>query len=288
MIKNENELFTSSDVAGTDTFVGPLVQRIFKDTIAEQICDIQPCYSPSGAVYASKRDGTKWVTMKRDFTVDEIKVAARFSHEWFQDFTATYKKNGKDFLFANVSEDAKDQIDSNVIDMLNAMATPTATLTLANTDAETEGTKILSKINTAVYEMAIATKRGTRPFVIVSYKVASLLSTAGMIAFQESDNTKNRDFVGRIGRTMVFMDINATTDYVLVGHKGYSMGDSSVIVAPYISAEKLVEDYSVDESAIVVINRVGLVRTPLDESTGDANSHFATKIPVDFTAFTSF
>ena len=89
--------------------------------------------------------------------------------------------------------------------------------------------------------IAKETRRGKGNFIICSSDVASALAASGMLDYAPAlatnvnvDDTGNT-FAGVLnGRTRVYIDPYATTDYVTVGYKGTNPYDAGVFYCPYV------------------------------------------------------
>lgn len=280
----EDVATTASDIQPGNAFVGELIGRIYQDTIVSQVCDTQPCFGPNGVVfYSYKKPNNVYATGSKAFDCTKIEKIGRFKKEWFEDFTRIYKQDGINFLSSNISLDNRIDLDRLFINTLHSVAEvlPEVTFNGAPAAIQDDFMNILASINQASSKIATETQRGYKPYIIVSPNVGATLSTVGLLALDENIDVINKDYIGRIGKTRVFVDTYAESEFVLVGHHGISMGDSSFILCPYIIETRVEQEYSVDESGILIINRFGLVRNPLD-TTGSNNSKFVKKIPVNF------
>lgn len=291
--KNILSEMSTADVASTETRL-KLLTKIFQKSIAVQVCSVQPTPTPNGKAFATKRGvngslGTKSV----DYTVgdeDKSKHVNRYDKEWFQDFTHYFGIDGEAHLTKVTLWDAIESMDRALINGLHSIAEIYPTLTLANaTDLRTEFIKIVGAANKATAKIAAESENGMNPYWIVSPKVAAALSTIGMgqPKFDQNEEMLNKEYLGKFGNADVFIDIKATSEFIIVGHKDDGAGDSTYILCPYKTYDRIVSDYSLEESAVVVYNRYALVRTPWDK-TGTNDSIMAKKIPVDFSAITSF
>jgi hypothetical protein len=90
-------------------------------------------------------------------------------------------------------------------------------------------------------QIAKDTRRGKGNIVICSSDVATALSAAGMLDYSPAlstslnvDDTGNT-FAGVLnGRTRVYIDPYATSDYITVGYKGTNPYDAGVFYCPYV------------------------------------------------------
>lgn len=290
---SEEEL--PSDAAGIASIKSRMegvIGRIYKDSIAAQVCDIQPTYGPSGIVFYTERVTNKLTLGSKSFDVDDgIKEIANVSKEWWQDFSAVTGRDSGEYLIDTLMQDISEELDKKFIIKLNEIAPVVRTVTFTSTSDMYSG---FMSIMAAVFDgsgiIAKETGRGHRPYVIASTKVAAALATLGFMtglpSGRDIDDT-NINLIGNLYNTKVFIDYDAVSDYLLVGHKGNYVGDSTFILAPYALESKVAEEASVDTNGVLVHNRFKFVRHPLD-NTGVNDSKFAKRYNINFTAMTNF
>ena len=124
--------------------------------------------------------------------------------------------------------------------------------------------------------IAKETRRGKGNYVIVSSDVASALAAAGMLDYSPAlatnlnvDDTGNT-FAGVLnGRTKVYIDPYAATDYVCVGYRGSNPYDAGMFYCPYVplTMSKAIgeEDF---QPRIGFKTRYGMVANPLVAADG--------------------
>jgi hypothetical protein len=100
---------------------------------------------------------------------------------------------------------------------------------------------LLVQIDREANVIAKETRRGRGNFIICSSDIATALSAAGVLDYSpalstnlEVDDTGNT-FAGVLnGRTKVYIDPYATTDYVTVGYRGTNPYDAGLFYCPYV------------------------------------------------------
>jgi hypothetical protein len=118
-------------------------------------------------------------------------------------------------------------------------------------------------------EIAKQTRRGKGNVVITSSDVASALSMSGILdhspAFGnlEVDDTGNT-FVGVLnGRTKVYVDPYATTNYICAGYRGESQYDAGIFYCPYVPLQMVrAVDADSFQPKIGFKTRYGMVENP--------------------------
>jgi len=121
------------------------------------------------------------------------------------------------------------------------------------------------------------TRRGKGNIVITSSDVASALSMSGILdhspAFGnlEVDDTGNT-FVGVLnGRTKVYVDPYATTNYICAGYRGESQYDAGLFYCPYVPLQMVrAVDATTFQPKIGFKTRYGMVENPFARGTSSS------------------
>ena len=195
------------------------------------------------------------------FTIEKATVSAKtralkaeYSLELAQDLKAIHGLDAESELANILSTEILAEINREVIRTINSQAKTGASTAqtalngvfdLAN-DADgrwsVEKFKgLMVQIEREANTIAKETRRGRGNFIITSSDVASCLSATGMLDYAPAlatnlnvDDTGNT-FAGVLnGRTRVYIDPYATTDYVTVGYKGTNAYDAGVFYCPYV------------------------------------------------------
>ena len=195
------------------------------------------------------------------FTIEKATVSAKtralkaeYSLELAQDLKAIHGLDAESELANILSTEILAEINREVIRTINSQAKTGASTAqtalngvfdLAN-DADgrwsVEKFKgLMVQIEREANTIAKETRRGRGNFIITSSDVASCLSATGMLDYAPAlatnlnvDDTGNT-FAGVLnGRTKVYIDPYATTDYVTVGYKGTNAYDAGVFYCPYV------------------------------------------------------
>ena len=142
--------------------------------------------------------------------------------------------------------------------------------------------------------IAKETRRGKGNIVICSSDVASALSMSGVLNHDPAfgnltvDDTGNT-FVGVLnGRTKVYVDPYATTDYICVGYRGESQYDAGIYYCPYVPLQMMrAVDADSFQPKIGFKTRYGIVRNPFAKGTTAAvdNMGGATRANVYYRIF---
>lgn len=289
----------ASDIESSNHLIGDLIGRVYQKSIINQVLDTQPCIGPSGVVFYTKTTKTvdsvtqiptfkKAVMKSPSFTVDTEKNFSIYNSEYINDLQSQFGKDGVQLLTKTIFQELKDQIDQKFIKQLYLSAAAKGTISFTSTNPVLDDLfKVIHKVNQSSLQIAKDTRRGYGSFVIASPNVAAALMTTGLAGFIADQDERNRDLIGYIGKTPVFMDIyndvSPNEEYFIVSHKGVSTGDSSYIFCPYNIDVVIADTYSVEEAKMLGLARYKIVQNPTDVI-GDGNSIFSHKYIVDFTA----
>ena len=195
------------------------------------------------------------------FTIEKATVTAKtralkaeYSLELAQDLKAIHGLDAESELANILSTEILAEIDRETIRTINGQAktgAATANTKIAGifdmqTDADgrwsVEKFKgLIVQIEREANAIAKETRRGKGNWIICSSDVASALAASGMLDYApalstalEVDDTGNT-FAGTLnGRTKVYIDPYATTDYVTVGYKGTNAYDAGLFYCPYV------------------------------------------------------
>ena len=195
------------------------------------------------------------------FTIEKSTVTAKsralkaeYSLELAQDLKAIHGLDAETELANILSTEILAEINREVIRTINSQAKTgclQANVTkngIFNMSSDADGRWSAEKfkglgvqIDRECNVIAKETRRGKGNVIICSSDVATALAAAGTLDYSPSitsnlqvDDTGNT-FAGLLnGRTKVYIDPYASTDYVTVGYKGTNPYDSGVFYCPYV------------------------------------------------------
>ena len=191
---------------------------------------------------------------KATVTAKSRALKAEYSLELAQDLKAIHGLDAESELANILSTEILAEINREVIRTINSQAkngAQTSNCTVKGvfdltSDADgrwsVEKFKgLMVQIEREANTIAKETRRGKGNVIMCSSDVATALAAAGMLDYTPAisanlnvDDTGNL-FAGVLnGRTKVYIDPYATTDYVTVGYKGNNPYDSGVFYCPYV------------------------------------------------------
>jgi hypothetical protein len=195
------------------------------------------------------------------FTIEKATVTAKsralkaeYSLELAQDLKAIHGLDAETELANILSTEIMAEINREVIRTVNAQAKTgagtgnTAINGIFNLTTDADGRWSVEKFKGLIVQIereanviAKETRRGKGNFIICSSDVASALAASGMLDYSPAMNTSlNVDDTGNTfagilnGRTRVYIDPYATTDYITVGYKGTNPYDAGLFYCPYV------------------------------------------------------
>jgi hypothetical protein len=195
------------------------------------------------------------------FTIEKATVTAKsralkaeYTMELAQDLKAIHGLDAETELANILSTEILAEINREVVRTINSQAktgalqTNTAVNGIFDIQTDADGRWSVEKFKGLILQIeresnviAKETRRGKGNFIVCSSDVASALSASGMLDYAPAlstalqvDDTGNT-FAGTLnGRTRVYIDPYATTDYITVGYKGTNPYDAGLFYCPYV------------------------------------------------------
>ena len=195
------------------------------------------------------------------FTIEKATVTAKsralkaeYTLELAQDLKAIHGLDAETELANILSTEILAEINREVIRTINSQAktgalqSNTAINGVFDLSSDADGRWSVEKFKGLIVQIereantiAKETRRGKGNFIICSSDVASALAASGMLDYTPAlstnlnvDDTGNT-FAGVLnGRTRVYIDPYASTDYVTVGYKGSNPYDAGLFYCPYV------------------------------------------------------
>ena len=262
---NEAETQFSGDSAGThdsDNVSGLNVTNLDSDSTADD-ARLTNTFATGMTTAEAEKLGSSGESSFREmgFTIEKATVTAKsralkaeYSLELAQDLKAIHGLDAETVLANILSTEILAEINREVIRTINSQAktgalqTNTAVNGIFDVQTDADGRWSVEKFKGLVLQIerecnriAIETRRGKGNFIICSSDVASALSAASMLDYTPAmsttlavDDTGNT-FAGTLnGRTRVYIDPYANTNYVTVGYKGTNPYDAGIFYCPYV------------------------------------------------------
>lgn len=276
---------------------GELTKPIKVNSLAYQVCDIQYSDSASPLVFGLKKGSStvsfQIVSKTPTNTFRSITDEGGFTEEMIDDVFAIFGEDALEHLKLIAGNNLADNLDVAIVDHMYSISTKETAVTYdfgTIADRKQIITDLLLKINKERVTMAKNLLRGMPQILIVSPNVAAMLITNKVISGNDSDfiagGKENIKFVGKIGDMMVYNDFNATSEYVMIAHKTYMLGDSSMILIPIRNPKaNIIRDKETGQPNIHFSHKYAYSRNPLDTGTTVDDSDFITSFPLTLTGF---
>ena len=262
---NEAETQFSGDSAGThdsDNVSGLNVTNLDSDSTADD-ARLTNTFGTGMTTAEAEKLGSSGESSFREmgFTIEKATVTAKsralkaeYSLELAQDLKAIHGLDAETELANILSTEILAEINREVIRTINSQAktgalqTNTAVNGIFDVQTDADGRWSVEKFKGLVLQIerecnriAIETRRGKGNFIICSSDVASALSAASMLDYTPAMSTQlavddtGNTFAGTLnGRTRVYIDPYANTNYVTVGYKGTNPYDAGIFYCPYV------------------------------------------------------
>lgn len=249
--------------AGAST-AGPSGLSGITDTDADSTIDdqrITDLFGTGMTTDSAESLGTDTQFPEMGFTIEKSTVTAKsralkaeYSIELAQDLKAIHGLDAETELANILSTELLAEMNREIIRTVNSQAKTGAlqanitTKGIFDLSTDADGRWSVEKFKGLVLQLereanviAKETRRGKGNFIVCSSDVASSLVAAGMLDYTPKlstdlnvDDTGNT-FAGLInGRTKVYIDPYAVTDYVNVGYRGSNAWDAGVFYCPYV------------------------------------------------------
>jgi hypothetical protein len=281
-IVEKNTLNESISIENVEGFVGDLINDGLVRTVTKKICYTAPLTQPSGFVFSAHRDSdSDTLDINKNFVeaVDHP-VVTKISKEIIEDVTNQFGKSGSTLISNLIKRDLFIEQDKDLFTFINDMATEAPQFDITSDNLEADLVRLTGYIDEL--GLLIREKVGApiSTCIIGSPPVIGLLKRMEDEESDDMDDTKLYSFAGKKGYRDLYVDLDATDDYVTVGINGDSTL-RGVVYSPYSIATNFVTSATTGGQVIRVNNRYAFTRNPLDNDTGD--SKFFIKTPIDIT-----
>lgn len=203
------------------------------------------------------------------------KLKAKYTIEMYQDLKSIHGLNADDELMNMMAQEVEQEINREVIDYINGLATVTPDFNINSIPGRYEIEKfahISARIDQESLEIARWCRRGAGNVIIASAKVVSMLKALnGYKPIETNANIKitaNPAIVGTLDGRKVILDMFAKEDYITILYKGSSRVDAPAFYAPYVPVSfTRVTHQESGQPAIILLSRYGIVSNPISPET---------------------
>lgn len=286
-----SESTTSYDIAGTQDFLGSMIDTKYNDSLAYQICDVQPLKGSFGKIFTAKRksNSADLEVIHKDIETKIFTVHTGFTQEVIQDMNAMFNKSTKKSVQKILKGLSAQDENKSVLTYLYSESDTKAPVTIIDSDnLESVLLQLSKKVSESIIEMNQETYKTLDSFCILSKEWAA--AVLGSFDFMTEGREKSL-FVGRVGRTDYYInpfpntasqfnndfdyayEIEDTSipNYCYVGLISNTAGYSSLTFAPYLYESQYIIDPDTGETKLIIRNRYGLVTSPLHKPLENAS-----------------
>ena len=262
------EGITSTDISTTDEIVSRVISQKGLDSLAYQICDVQPLHGPTGAVFALNYDSTtsKSTLDRANVTVSEdTPVNTNFTQEALQDLLSQFGKGGLGFISSIFSGISSNDENTKLLANMTTWAKNELTLTLtAPGNAETTSFEVTQKVSELVLDMNSKTFRTLDSFVVLPQKAAASFMALG--SYFTDDAIEAGLFLGKKGKTKFYVNPDPLSTEAFVGlHSEHKLGCSSIIMSPYQHTIQQAVNQDTGNIYMYNFNRYAMTLSPLNK-----------------------
>jgi hypothetical protein len=279
-IVEKNTLNESIDIENVEGFVGELINDGLVRTVTSKICYTAPLNKPTGFVFSAHREDDTLEINKNFVESIDHSVVTSISKEIIEDITGQFGTSGAGLIANLVKRDLFIAQDKDLFSFIDDIATEAPQFEVTSDNLEADLVRLTGYIDEI--GLLIREKVGApiSTCIIGSPTVIGLLKKMEDGESDDLDDAKLYSFAGKKGYRDLYVDLDATDDYVTVGING---DDTlrGVVYSPYAIATNFVTSATTGGQVIRVNNRYALTRNPLDNETG--NSKFFIKTPINIT-----
>lgn len=277
----KNSLTESIDIENVDKFVGELIKEGMVKSSVGDICYVAPLTAPTGFVFSAKKEDNILKINKAFIEVDEHPIITEITQEVMDDVLKQFGENGIELLTDLIQSELYIEQDRELfkfIDDIATIAPDKIPVTLDNTESDLMN--LQGYIDSLSLKISAIHKSPMGSIIIGSSRVIGLLT--------KMDNEINKkddamySYAGSFGNRDLFVDYNATEDYITVGINS-SATLRGVVFSPYSISTNYHTTYD-GFKVIRVNNRYKFTRNPSDNQQGKNNSNFFIKTYINFSA----
>lgn len=274
-----NSLTESIDIADVDSFVGALVKEGMVKSSTKDICYTTPLNTPTGYIFSSRKEDNKIKIDKTFVQAQDHTVLTELTKEVIDDIYKQFGENAPLLLNDLIQRDIYIGQDKELFKFIDNIAIEDNVMDLTNDGFDAATVRLQGLMDQQLLVISEKVKASMGAVIIGSPRVI------GLLIMNDNDVQKHDDaqysYAGSVGTRDLFVDYDATEDYLTVGLNGEPTL-RGVIFCPYCISTNYYTAYSTGEEVVRVNNRYTFARNPLDIQTGEKNSKFFIKTKIVF------
>lgn len=274
----ENSLNESISIDNVDIFLGELIKEGNIKSSVKEICYTVPMSGPSGFVYGSVKEGDVIKIKRSKVDANDHITVTEITKEVIDDVYSQFGEDAPKLLADLIKRDIAIEQDKELFTFINDIATKKTDMELSASDFEAQLVALQGYMDEIGMKVAADVKATTSTVIIGSPKVIGLLVKDDIELTRKQE--KMYSYAGSLGSRDLFVDFEATEDYITVGVNG---DDTlrGVTFCPYNIATNFTEKYSDGAKVVRLNNRYAFQQNPID-TLGSGKSKFFVKTKILF------
>lgn len=275
----KNSLNESISIENVESFVGTLVKEGMVKSSTKDLCYTAPLNTPSGFVFSAEKIDNK-IKINRNFVQaqDHI-ILTELTKEVIDDIYKQFGENAPELLSDLIQRDIFIDQDKELFRFIDNIAIEDNIMDLRKDGFDAATVRLQGLMDQQLLVISEKVKANMGAVIIGSPRVI------GLLIMNDNDVEKKDDlqysYAGSVGTRDLFVDYNATEDYLTVGLNGdHTL--RGVVFCPYNISTSYYTAYSTGSEVVRINNRYVFTRNPLDEQTGEKNSKFFIKTKIIF------
>jgi len=274
----ENSLNESISIDNVDVFLGELIKEGNIKSSVKEICYTVPMTGPSGFVYGAVKEGDVLKIKRSKVDALDHTTVTEITNEVIDDVYSQFGEDAPKLLADLIKRDIAIEQDIQLFNFINDIATKKTDMELSAGDFEAQLVALQGYMDEVGMKVAADVKATTSTVIIGSPKVI------GLLVKDDNELTRKQEkmysYAGSLGSRDLFVDFNATEDYITVGVNG---DDTlrGITFCPYNIATNYTERYSDGAKVVRLNNRYAFQQNPID-TLGSGKSKFFVKTKIIF------
>lgn len=274
-----NSLNESIDIVDVESFVGALVKEGMVKSSTKDICYTTPLKTPLGYIFSAEKVDKKIKINKTYIESKDHIVMTELTKEVIDDIYKQFGENAPILISDLIQRDIYVDQDKELFKFIDDIATEGELVDLSNEDFNSANVRLQGLMD---QQLLVISSKVNAPMGSV---IIGSPAVIGLLIMNDNNVTRSEDqqysYAGSVGNRQLFVDYEATEDYLTVGLNGDETL-RGVVYCPYCISTSYYTGYSMGEEVVRVNNRYAFARNPIDIQTGLKNSKFFIKTKIIF------
>ena len=273
----KNSLNESISIENVESFIGKLVKEGMVKASTKDICYTAPLTTPSGFIFSAEKVDGKIKINKSFIHAEDHIVMTELTKEVIDDIFNQFGVNAPELISDLIQRDIFIDQDKELFKFIDDIAIEDEVMDLSSEGFDAATVRLQGLMDQQLLVVSEKVKASMGAIVIGSPKII------GLLIMNDNEVKKHDDsqysYAGSVGTRDLFVDYNATEDYLTVGLNGEDTL-RGVVFSPYNISTTYYTSYSTGGDVVRINNRYKFSRNPLDIQTGAKNSKFFIKTKI--------